>query len=153
MLTQLSDLEWYGSEGLTDAGLEQLTALTGLSSLHMFDMPGLSPVVSGDKPYQGDDLILTTSVKVGGCIMAVCAFNSTDSTSSCRSTVRWQSARLACVCCCMMCAPVSATSHRVSIHIVLACEAMRLTELCCTCSLLMTTVSVLFHMLCMLAAA
>lgn len=45
-LTQLTKLKWLSSPGLTDAGLEQLTALTALRSLHMDGMPGLSDAVS-----------------------------------------------------------------------------------------------------------
>jgi hypothetical protein len=80
MLMQLSDLEWCGSAGLTDAGFEQLTALTGLTRLHMHDVPGLSTVVAGEDPHPGADLIMTTSIEVGGCIVAVCA---SDPTGNC----------------------------------------------------------------------
>lgn len=44
--THLTELKWFSSPGLTDAGLEQLTALTGLHSVNMDGMPGLSEGVS-----------------------------------------------------------------------------------------------------------
>jgi hypothetical protein len=44
-LTQLRNLNWEVSPDLTDAGLQQLTALRGLTRLELFSVPGLSQEV------------------------------------------------------------------------------------------------------------
>jgi hypothetical protein len=55
-LTQLKSLEWDSSDHLTDAGLEQLTALTGLTHLQMFCNYGLSAQVTDlEGPLEPDD--------------------------------------------------------------------------------------------------
>jgi hypothetical protein len=67
-LRQLRDLEWRYSAGLTDAGFEQLTALTGLTRLRMTDMPGLSYEVADKRSYYDEvEFTLTTKAQVRGC--------------------------------------------------------------------------------------
>ena len=47
-LTQLRSIFWEGSEGLTDTGLQELTALQGLTILHVFANPGVSKQLLDD---------------------------------------------------------------------------------------------------------
>jgi hypothetical protein len=60
-LTQLHQLQWFDSPGLTDVGVEQLTVLTGLRVLDVRQCNGLSEELGGSAEYSdlqlssGDD--------------------------------------------------------------------------------------------------
>lgn len=70
-LTQLRDLSWYYSAGLTDVGVEQLTALTRLCGLDVRHCSGLSDELGGTPQY-GSDLQVYSGDddEVGGKISA-----------------------------------------------------------------------------------
>jgi hypothetical protein len=63
-LTQLKQLFWHDAQDLTDTGFEQLTALTALTRLFVYDVLSLSAVVAGEDLGKLKVLSLTTSTKV-----------------------------------------------------------------------------------------
>lgn len=71
-LTQLTKLDWIGSDLLTDRGLESLTSLTNLGDLMMFECQSISSNVCRAMTGNPDDFFLEfNDNKVGGRVVAV----------------------------------------------------------------------------------
>ena len=63
-LMQLRSISWEGSDGLTDVGLQELTALQRLTWLHVFCAPGLSAELLDDGAHIEDGGSGTLHLKV-----------------------------------------------------------------------------------------
>lgn len=71
-LTQLHELQWFDSPGLTDVGVEQLTALTGLRVLDVRQCNGLSEDLGGSAEYSDLQLSSGDETEVSNCWHCIC---------------------------------------------------------------------------------
>lgn len=72
LLTQLKVLRWWDSPGLTDVGVEQLTALTQLSALEVRRCEGLSAELGGHHPHDENSFELRAHSDEVSVTMLLC---------------------------------------------------------------------------------